>query len=131
MSGDERADEVVGAVVDGIHVVFGIVSFVKDESDVGCGIGKQLASIRNFPDDVAEGDRVVLIAGIRVMKERYMAIGGDQKRQAQNAQIVPAFLAVTALGKFRMVIEGIYKGKEIGGVKKQVMHLEAKNRNGS
>ncbi len=41
MSGYEGADEVVGAVVDGIHVVFGIVPFVKDESDVGCGIGKQ------------------------------------------------------------------------------------------
>ena len=42
MSGYEGADEVVGAVVDGIHVVFGIVPFVKDENDVGCGIGKQL-----------------------------------------------------------------------------------------
>jgi len=131
MSGYEGADEVVGAVADGIHVVFGIVPFVKDESDVGCGIGKQLALIRNFLDDVAEGDRVVLIAGIRVMKERHMSIGGDQKRQSQDAQIVPAFLAVAALGKLRMVIEGIYEGKEIGGVKKQVMQLEAENRNGS
>ena len=55
----------------------------------------------------------MLIAGIRVMKERHMAIGGDQKRQSQDAQIVPAFLAVAALGSSAWLLKESTKVKKL------------------
>lgn len=72
----------------------------------------------------------MLIACIGVVQQRDVAVGGDQQRQAQEAQVVPSILAVASLGKCSTVVKAVDEGKKIGGIKEQASQIKAKARDG-
>src|SRR5256885_12819360 len=81
-----------GAVRDALQVLFGVVAFVENQGDVKSAAGQSTAPLEKFFGDATEGHRIVLIPGIGMMKQGHLAIGSNQQRQAQNAQVVSTLL---------------------------------------
>jgi len=130
LGGHEGADEVERSLSDGIKVFLRVVSLVKDQGKVTDPLAQDAAPLGQFFGDTAKGGGIMLVACIGVMQQRDVAVGGDQQRQAQEAQVIPSILAVASLGKCRTVVKAVDEGKEIGGIKEQASQIEAKARDG-
>ena len=126
--GDERADEVERALLDGLQIVLGVVALVEDESDVASAVGEKLTALGQLVGDTAEGDGIVLVTGIGVVEERHVTIGGDEQREPEDAQIGAPLLAVPALGQLRAGVEAVDKSEEVGGVEQQAVQVQPKAR---
>jgi len=70
----------------------------------------------------------MLVARIGVVQQGDVAVGGDQERQTQEAQVVPSLFAMTPLGECGPVVEGVDEGEKVGGIKDQTTQIEAKAR---
>src|SRR5260370_4745099 len=66
-----------------------------------------------------EGDAMVLIAGIGVMKQWNLAIGSDHHGQSQKAKMVVPLFPMAALRQLGPQVETVEEGEEIGGIKQQ------------
>src|SRR3989338_3311786 len=66
----------------------------------------------------------MLIPGIGLMKKRNIPIGGHHQSQADDTEVGPAFLAMTPLGKFGLVIETVYEGKKISTIKQEHIQIQ-------
>jgi hypothetical protein len=72
----------------------------------------------------------VLVAGIGVKQQGYVAIGGGQDGQPQQSQVVVALFGMTALRQLGPLVEAVQRGEKIGGVKEQTIQIEAEAGNG-
>jgi len=127
----QRADEMKRPLLDSSEVFFGIVPLIKDQSDVTDTLTKGAAPLGQFFGHAAEGDRIMLVAGIGVMEQRNITVAGDQQSQTDNTQVVPSFLAVASLRELWSVVETVDKGEKVCGVKKQAPQVETKARDRS
>jgi hypothetical protein len=73
--------------------------------------------------DAVEGHGVMLIARVGVVEQWHLAIGGNQKGQAEQAKIVSPLLAMAALGQLGAGVEAVEKGEEVGGVEQQTTEI--------
>src|SRR5712691_2109845 len=118
-----------GAVRDSLQVLFGVVAFVENQSDVKSVAGQRTAALEKFFGDATEGHRIVLIPRIGMMKQGNLAIGSNQQGQAQNPQVVSTLLAMASLRSLGSGVEAIQEGEEVRGVKQQAMQVQTETRN--
>ena len=109
-----------------VQVVLGVVAFVEDERDVADALRQLTAPLGDLGDHVAEGGRVVLIAGVAVVQQRHVSVGSDQQRQTDDAQVVASLLAMPSLRESGSQVEAVDEGEEVGSVEKQAVEVQTK-----
>ena len=124
VGGDQRADEVEGAGLDGGEIGFGVVALVEDQGDGLERVGDGAAALGEPAAEVLEGGGVGTVAGIGGVQQGEVGVGGDQQGEADDAQGGAALLAVAALGEGGLVVEGVDEGEEVGGVEQQVAQVD-------
>src|SRR3990172_83617 len=111
--------------VYGLEVILGVVSLVEDQRDVAGLVGQSPAAFGQLVHDAAEGHGVVLIARIGVVKERHLAVGGDQQRQPDDPQVVASLFTVAPLRELGTSVEAIDEAEEVGGVEQKAAKIQA------
>ena len=76
LGGHQRADKMQRALLHQIEVYFRVVSLVEDQCDLVYLFRQSTATGKQLIDDTVKHHRIVLIAGIGVMQQGYVAIGG-------------------------------------------------------
>ena len=120
----QGADEVIGGGPEVSQIVGGVVAFIEDEGDVLAMLLEPAIALDQARNDGSQGFAVMLVARVGVVKQGHMEIQADQQGDADKAQIAAVFFAFAPLRQLAGWVEGIDKGKEIGGVVGQAMQVE-------
>ena len=126
----QGADEVERPLLDSLEVFLRVIAFVKDQANVLDPLAQGMAPLSQLLGHGGKGRGIMLVARIGMVQQRDLPVGSDQQRQAEEAQVVPAFFAVAPLSQSCPAVEAIDEGKKIGGIKKQAPQIEAKARDG-
>ena len=127
LGGHERADEMERRVPDRFQILLRVVALVEDERDMLGSSGDLAAALGQARGEAAEGGGVGAIAGIGPVQQRQAEIGRHEQGQADDAQGLAAFLAVTALGELGALVEGVDVGEEIGGVEEHLPEVDVED----
>ena len=84
LGGHQRSDKMERPLRDGVQVILGIIPLVENQRDITNTLAQDAASLCQFRGDARIGNAIVLVAGIGVMKQRNVTIGGNQQSQAGN-----------------------------------------------
>jgi len=130
LGGHQGADEVERPLFDRLEIFLRVIPLVKNQRDVLDPLAEGPASLGQFFSYAGEGRGIMLVAPIGVVQQGDVAVGGDQERQTQEAQVVPSLFAMPPLGECGPVVEGVDEGEKVGGIKDQTTQIEAKARDG-
>jgi hypothetical protein len=109
---NQRTYKMQRALVHQLQVIFGVVPLVEDQRDVVNLLRERTAACEPLLGHTLEGEAIVLIAGIGVMKQRNLAIGSDHHGQSQKAKMVVPLFPMAALRQLGPQVETVEEGKQ-------------------
>jgi len=115
---------VVGAALDGLEVVLGVVALVEDQGHVFGPVGDLAIAGDELVRQAGEGRGIGLVAGIGAVEERDVEVRGDQEGEPDDAKRGAPFLALATLGHGVSRIEGVDEGEEVGGIEENALEVE-------
>ena len=98
------------------EVLGGVIALIEDEGDVPAMLLEPAIVLDQAMDNGRQSFAVMLVPRIGVVKQGHVKIQTDQQGDADDAQIGAVFFAFAPLCQIAGFVEGIDKGKEIGGV---------------
>ncbi len=122
---DQRPDEVVGTLVDGLEVIQGVIPLIEDQGDVFHLRGQDVVALDQFLGQARKRRTLGLVARVRVVAQRDVKVRRHQQRQSDEAQGGTTLLAVTALGQRAPFVERIDKGEEVGGIEQDLADIQS------
>ena len=123
LGGHQGAHKVHRMVIHDGQILFRVVTLVEDQRDIRSSFCKATTTLQKLLGDAVEGHGVMLIALVGVVEQWHLAIGGNQKGQAEQTKIVSPLLAMAALGQLGAGVEAVEKGEEVGGVEQQTTEI--------
>ena len=118
LGGNKRSYKMVGRTVQGLNVFLRIVPFVENQRNALTFLLEHLVAGHEIVQNLAEGDRVVLVPFVSLGKQRNVKIPRHQQGQADNAKVCPFGFGVSSLSQLGPVVGG-KKRVEVGSVIKE------------
>jgi hypothetical protein len=123
LGGNKRSYKMVGGTVQDLNVFLRIVPFVENQRNALTFFFEHLVAGNEIIQNLAEGDRVVLIPLVSLGKQRNVKIPRNQQGQADNAKICPFGFGVSSLSQLGPVVRG-KKRIEVGSVVKESTQID-------